>query len=65
MYSPKLLRQVIYILICTVFVMACRDIQGDYWPTDDWRTSSPEEQKINSETLMKMEQVVEEQVSSQ
>ena len=62
MYSPKLLRQVIYILICTVFVMACRDIQSDYWPTDDWRTSSPEEQKMNSETLMKMGQVVEEQL---
>ena len=84
MYSPKLLRQVIYILICTVLVTVCRSPQQgsvvtplsptpiltvpaisqlrDYWPTDGWRTSSPEEQEMNSETLTKMEQVIEEQL---
>ncbi len=29
-------------------------IHGDYWPTDDWRTSSPEDQQMDSQLLTQL-----------
>jgi len=33
---------------------------GPYWPTDDWRTSSPEDQGMDSQVLAKMKDAIQE-----
>jgi len=38
-------------------------IEPDYWPTDGWRTSTPEEQGIDSEQLAEMMDYIQEQKS--
>ncbi len=35
-------------------------IHNDYWPTDDWRTSSPEDQQMDSQKLTEILDVVKE-----
>ncbi len=37
------------------------DIHSDYWPTDDWQTSPPEDQQMDSQLLTEMLDVVQEQ----
>ena len=80
MCKPTLMQQVISILICTVTLAACRNIQKepgvaslsptpplvipstsqirDYWPTEEWKSTSPEEQGMNSEVLSYIDQEV-------
>jgi len=36
-------------------------VSPSYWPTDGWRTSTPEEQGMDSETLAKMFETIQEQ----
>lgn len=41
-------------LILLVLVNCCYASKPDYWPTQAWRTSTPEEQGMDSEQLVKM-----------
>ncbi|MBA3868702.1 MAG: serine hydrolase [Anaerolineae bacterium] len=41
-----------------IFLTPTPAIHSDYWPTEDWRTSSPEDQQMDSQLLTQMLQAV-------
>ncbi|MCK4765715.1 MAG: serine hydrolase [Candidatus Aminicenantes bacterium] len=48
------------LLLCLLFfVPGCGGSRDDYWPTTDWKVSTPEEQGIDSEKLIAMFQAIE------
>ena len=59
-----------YLLICLCFIVTSSSISitkahshSDYWPTEGWRTSTPEEQGIDSKPLIEMlERIISEAV---
>lgn len=47
-------RLIVYLsFVCMVTLFACEQTT-EYWPTDEWKTSAPEEQGMDSEKLIKM-----------
>jgi CubicO group peptidase (beta-lactamase class C family) len=54
-----MLRKLVVALVLIALLAACAPTRPapnppDYWPTDGWRTTSPEEQGMDSETLARM-----------
>ncbi|MFX1559845.1 MAG: serine hydrolase domain-containing protein [Promethearchaeota archaeon] len=58
-------------LVCTLLLMiqvaptygyttAQSETVRDYWPTDEWRNSTPEEQGLNSNTLSRIDEIIDE-----
>lgn len=44
----------IFLICCICFIDSTSSASSDYWPTAGWRTSTPEEQGMNSEKLNDM-----------
>lgn len=55
-YIKSIALLVIFVYLCT-FIAGCsrgESVKADYWPTEGWKTSSPEAQGMDSELINKM-----------
>ena len=52
---------VFYTLLSSQALLAATSARPDYWPTQGWRTTSPEEQGMNSDMLVDMIQTIRDQ----
>lgn len=48
-------RAIVCLLVLFVFLLqGCSNTTGDYWPTEEWKTATPEEKGIDSGKLIEM-----------
>jgi len=59
-----ILISVIILLISIFGFMSGNTVLAEYWPTEEWQTSSPEKQSMNSEQLRQINEYVKEKLPS-